>query len=175
MIEKQIFEMGLNLEGEILCPELVGKNENNKCHLINDVLKSDSKETAFLSIPKQYENLSKFIIQTLRKLDIIVLKDHDLPSDSISKACCGISKANYCFIDISDNNYEGIVQLGMIKALEKVDVTLMLYHEGYDSTGLAMWQRKECEWAEDSLDSEVSEKIIELIRGARLKKQRNSS
>lgn len=169
VLEDQILSPGIDLRKKSLCPRSDGVRELTECTEDMKKEKKRGKELAYVLVPKQFVNIRKQIAETLKRHGIFVLRDYEIATNIISKTCCGIKRAKYCFVDISDDDFDGIITLGFSKAMGKGENTLMLYRERVDKNVLSMWKGKECEWSEDSWKDEVDKKVSELVLGVRIK------
>lgn len=170
ILNNQIFETGLELTDKSPCFLTIGDNESIECSEEKKSDKSNAKERAYIHIPLQYKQIRNCITNVLKDYRISILKNYELPTkDILSRTCCGIIKAKYCFIDISDSDLDGIINLGFAKGLGRGENTLMLYRETADTEILSMWEGLDCEWYDDSYETDIKEKVSELIQCVRSK------
>ncbi len=172
ILEEEIFDRGLPLKGKSPCPLSIGNDENFICK--EEKNNKNNKEKAFVVLPNEYEDKRGFINKIFKQLNIHMLQDIDLPVDIISKTCCGIKRAKYCIVDISDNYMDGIITLGFCKALAKNENTLMSYRQAENQILLPLWQGKESEWSELTWKEDFKKSISELVQAVRIRDQRNS-
>lgn len=167
-LKNNIFSPGINLTGNCHCYLDEDEKEPIKCNEDEKKGKKTTKERAYVIVPSQLTKIRKHIAEILREYNILVLRDTELPAkNTISKTCCGIKKAEYCFVEISENYLDGIITLGFCRGMGKINSTLMLYREGIDGNVLPMWPGKRCEWSDDSWQQDVEKNIRELVEGVR--------
>jgi hypothetical protein len=173
IMETEIFDRGLQLEGKSPCPLSMGKDETLECE--EEKVKKNKKERAFVILPNTHEDKLGFINQIFRQLNIYMFQDVDLPTKDItSKICCGIKRADYCLIDISDYDLDGIITLGLCRAMAKDESTLMSYREAEEQILLPMWQGREFGWSDLTWQEEFKKNIYELVQAVRIRNQRNN-
>ncbi|MDZ7290609.1 MAG: nucleoside 2-deoxyribosyltransferase [candidate division KSB1 bacterium] len=120
-------------------------------------------DKALIKTSKSSVDTCELIAAALKSHDIDVLTKSDLPKLWEPQATIhALKSASYIFVDITENYYDGIIILGICKALNLENV-LMLSRMGED---LAMWDGPKCHWSADETlkKKEIHSEVSSLIK-----------
>jgi nucleoside 2-deoxyribosyltransferase len=122
-----------------------------------------NRSKALIKTAKANADTRELIAAALKNHNIDVLSKTDLPKLGEPKMTIqAIKSASYVLVDITDNYYDGIIILGICKALNLENV-LMLSRMDDD---LAMWDGPKCLWSADEVlkAREIQNEISSFIK-----------
>lgn len=121
------------------------------------------KNKALIRTAKSNSDSRELIAATLKNHHIDVLSKNDFSKQSEPQMTIQAIKSASCiFVDITDNYHDGIIMLGICKALN-LDNVLMLSRMDEE---LAMWDGPKCLWSADEMlkAKEIQNDISSLIK-----------